>query len=91
MLDPVELAEAGKFFRDKLRPIVRDQLFWQPIDCKHLSQHCHRLGSCCGGHFYHLWSLGMGVHGNEEHSSLELTCKIKVPMVWQATARGAMV
>ena len=65
-------------FRDKLRPVVGDQLFWPPIGCKSLSQHCHRLGSCSSGHFYHLWWFGTGVHGYEEYSSFEWTCKIKV-------------
>ena len=31
MLDLIELAEAGKFFRDKLQPIVGDQLFCNPL------------------------------------------------------------
>ena len=31
MLHPIELAEAGKFFRDKLQPIVADQLFCNPL------------------------------------------------------------
>ena len=33
----------------------------------------------------------MGVHGYEEHSFLERNCKIKVPMVWPATAWGVTV
>ena len=94
MLNSVIPHELHKSHGGKLRPIVKDHLFWRSIMQEHRTECLNNFGQSGGWHNYDFWPLGVSIDYQKEHVTKERTCKglhAHISMVHLARPRDAAV
>ena len=71
VFDSVSLDKVSEFSRGELCPIIRDQLFWQPIMEEEEAQWFIGLLSCGRSHHYHFWPFRVHFHHHQKHVATE--------------------
>ena len=74
MFDSIVPHELCKLHRNKLWPIVRDQVFWQSVTQEHGTEFLNDFGRSGRWHNYDFWPFGIGIDCQKEHVTEEWTC-----------------